>query len=150
MAEQPNLSKTEKKPIGGEMVIPIAALCFTVYYFITIIDTFSSNDPQEVCMITGILEISECFIIFFMISRPFILGNILSSILGSPEVDGGNGTVGPPGFSALYHLRFVIDPEEDLHAAPDAKIVQRKKVRPPHGEHEEHLGGPAADADDPR
>ena len=39
MAQQPEAVKAEKKSIGGELVIPIAALVFTLYYFYTIIDT---------------------------------------------------------------------------------------------------------------
>ena len=39
MAQQPEAVKAEKKSIGGELVIPIAALLFTFYYFYTIIDT---------------------------------------------------------------------------------------------------------------
>lgn len=38
MAEQRDASKAEKKPIGGELIIPVAALLFTFYYFFTIID----------------------------------------------------------------------------------------------------------------
>lgn len=38
MAQQPYAAKAEKKPIGGELVIPVAALLFTLYYFYTIID----------------------------------------------------------------------------------------------------------------
>ena len=38
MNEQPNSETREKKHVGGELVIPVAALLFTIYYFITIID----------------------------------------------------------------------------------------------------------------
>ena len=31
--------KTEKKHLGGDLVIPVAALAFTLYYFSTIIDS---------------------------------------------------------------------------------------------------------------
>ncbi len=31
--------KTEKKHLGGDLVIPLAALAFTLYYFSTIIDS---------------------------------------------------------------------------------------------------------------
>ena len=40
MTEQSAAEATpEKKSLGGEMVLPVAALVFTIYYFITIIDT---------------------------------------------------------------------------------------------------------------
>lgn len=35
MNDQP---KQDKKHLGGELVIPVAALLFTIYYFVTIID----------------------------------------------------------------------------------------------------------------
>lgn len=36
MAEETGSEPTEKKQIGGELVIPVAALIFTLYYFTTI------------------------------------------------------------------------------------------------------------------
>lgn len=38
MAERSRLTTSDKKSIGGELVIPIAAVLFTLYYFWTIID----------------------------------------------------------------------------------------------------------------
>ena len=38
MADQDPEGEREKRHIGGELVIPIAALLFTIYYFTTIID----------------------------------------------------------------------------------------------------------------
>ena len=38
MSEQTDTEKAEKKHMGGEMVIPVSAVLFTLYYFITIID----------------------------------------------------------------------------------------------------------------
>ena len=38
MNDQPDTEKPEKKSMGGELVIPIGALLFTIYYFWTIID----------------------------------------------------------------------------------------------------------------
>ncbi|MDA0241092.1 MAG: tripartite tricarboxylate transporter TctB family protein [Proteobacteria bacterium] len=38
MAEPPDAPKSEQKAIGGELIIPIAALVFAFYYFYTIID----------------------------------------------------------------------------------------------------------------
>lgn len=38
MADQPNPETREKKHVGGELVIPVAALLFTLYYFSTIVD----------------------------------------------------------------------------------------------------------------
>ncbi len=38
MNDTPDTEKQEKKHLGGEMVIPVAALLFTIYYFVTIID----------------------------------------------------------------------------------------------------------------
>lgn len=38
MNDQPGTEEQEKKHIGGELVIPVAALLFTLYYFWTIID----------------------------------------------------------------------------------------------------------------
>jgi len=38
MDEQAGQGRREKKAIGGELIIPVAALALTVYYFITIID----------------------------------------------------------------------------------------------------------------
>lgn len=38
MDEQSGRQKRERKAIGGELIIPLAALGFTVYYFITILD----------------------------------------------------------------------------------------------------------------
>ena len=37
MTEQRN-ERSEKRPLGGELIIPVAALAFTLYYFYTIID----------------------------------------------------------------------------------------------------------------
>jgi len=39
MAGNPSSEKPESKPIGGELLLPVAALLFTLYYFWTIIDT---------------------------------------------------------------------------------------------------------------
>jgi len=39
MADQPPSEDQESKPIGGELLLPAAALLFTLYYFWTIIDT---------------------------------------------------------------------------------------------------------------
>lgn len=39
MAENPSSEEPESKPIGGELVLPAAAILFTLYYFWTIIDT---------------------------------------------------------------------------------------------------------------
>lgn len=39
MDEQSGTGKPEKKAIGGDLVIPVAALFFTLYYFTTIIDS---------------------------------------------------------------------------------------------------------------
>ncbi len=38
MNNQPNSETRQKKHAGGELVIPVAALLFTIYYFVTIID----------------------------------------------------------------------------------------------------------------
>lgn len=38
MNDRPDTENPEKKPMGGELVIPIGALLFTLYYFWTIID----------------------------------------------------------------------------------------------------------------
>ncbi len=38
MNDQPKSETPEKKHVGGELVIPVAALLFTIYYFVTIID----------------------------------------------------------------------------------------------------------------
>ncbi len=38
MAEQSGGQKRERRAIGGELIIPVAALAFTVYYFTTIVD----------------------------------------------------------------------------------------------------------------
>ncbi len=38
MNDQPNPETLEKKHVGGELVIPVAALIFTIYYFSTITD----------------------------------------------------------------------------------------------------------------
>ena len=38
MNDETGSGKPEKKPIGGELVIPVAAFFFTLYYFWTIID----------------------------------------------------------------------------------------------------------------
>lgn len=38
MSDSPGSDQKYKKPIGGELVIPIAAFFFTLYYFWTIID----------------------------------------------------------------------------------------------------------------
>ncbi len=38
MDEESGQRSREKKAIGGDLIIPIAALAFTVYYFTTIID----------------------------------------------------------------------------------------------------------------
>ncbi len=38
MSDQPAANQSEKKSIGGDLVIPIAGLAFTIYYFVTIID----------------------------------------------------------------------------------------------------------------
>ncbi len=38
MAEQSGGQKHERRAIGGELIIPVAALAFTIYYFSTILD----------------------------------------------------------------------------------------------------------------
>ncbi len=38
MNDRPESESREKKHVGGELVIPVAALLFTIYYFVTIID----------------------------------------------------------------------------------------------------------------
>jgi hypothetical protein len=38
MADHDEAEKPERKSIGGELLLPIGALCFTLYYFYTIID----------------------------------------------------------------------------------------------------------------
>ncbi len=38
MNDRPDSGKQEKNHLGGELVIPVAALLFTIYYFVTIID----------------------------------------------------------------------------------------------------------------
>ncbi len=38
MNDQSESETREKKHVGGELVIPVAALLFTIYYFVTIID----------------------------------------------------------------------------------------------------------------
>jgi hypothetical protein len=38
MDDQAGSDGKQRKPIGGELVIPVMALCFTLYYFWTILD----------------------------------------------------------------------------------------------------------------
>ena len=38
MNDQPATEKKEKKHVGGELVIPVGAFLFTIYYFSTIVD----------------------------------------------------------------------------------------------------------------
>lgn len=38
MAEHPREAVAERKPVGGELIIPVIAFVFTLYYFWTIID----------------------------------------------------------------------------------------------------------------
>ena len=38
MAEDTGNKNLERKSIGSELIIPVAALLFTIYYFYTIID----------------------------------------------------------------------------------------------------------------
>ncbi len=38
MNDHPDREKQDRKHLGGELVIPVAALLFTIYYFVTIID----------------------------------------------------------------------------------------------------------------
>jgi hypothetical protein len=38
MEDQSDARKRERKAIGGELIIPVAALAFTIYYFVTILD----------------------------------------------------------------------------------------------------------------
>ena len=35
MNDQPKSETPEKKHVGGELVIPVSALLFTIYYFVT-------------------------------------------------------------------------------------------------------------------
>jgi len=39
MSDEPRSGKPDKRHIGGELVIPIAGIVFTIYYFTTIIDS---------------------------------------------------------------------------------------------------------------
>jgi len=58
MADEPNTGNPVKIPIGGELVIPIAAISFTIYYFSTIID--SPWTAQVSAFFVGSILIALC------------------------------------------------------------------------------------------
>src|SRR5690606_23167610 len=54
--------RSARKPIGGELVIPIAAVLFTLYYFSTIIDV--PFTAQASALFVGTALILLCIVLF--------------------------------------------------------------------------------------
>ena len=80
MADQNDGGKTEKKHLGGELVIPCLALAFTLYYFTTIIDVPWS--AQVSAFFVGSI-LTVCILIF-------ITRSILSVRRGEADLSLGN------------------------------------------------------------
>ena len=57
--------KPERKPIGGELLIPVAAALFTVYYFTTITDV--PFNAQASALFVGTILLFLCVVFFIRI-----------------------------------------------------------------------------------
>lgn len=57
--------KPERKPIGGELLIPVAAVLFTLYYFTTIVDV--PFTAQASALFVGSILLFLCFALFVRI-----------------------------------------------------------------------------------
>lgn len=71
MVEKKNSGAGEKKHIGAELVIPAAALAFTIYYFSTIID--SPWTAQVSAFFIGAILVA-LIVIFFVKSAAAVIG----------------------------------------------------------------------------
>lgn len=65
MSEKPSHDRRDKVPIGGDLVIPVAAVIFTLYYGWTIID--SPWTAQVGAVFVGVILIALCLILFTIV-----------------------------------------------------------------------------------
>lgn len=68
-----------------------------------------------------------------------------------PEVPTGDGSIGPPGFGEFQELIFLwplLQVVGLFDGALQAEVIDRPDIGAVEDEHEEHFGGPAADAVD--
>lgn len=62
MSDPPSHDRHEKTPLGGDLLIPVAAVVFTLYYFSTIID--SPWTAQVSAFFIGAVLITLCLVFF--------------------------------------------------------------------------------------
>lgn len=66
MSEQPSRERQGKKAIGSDLLIPVAAIIFALYYFSTIID--SPWTAQVSAFFIGTVLIALCLIFFVVVA----------------------------------------------------------------------------------
>lgn len=74
MSEEKNPGARQRKPVGGELVIPVLAFCFTLYYFWTIIDVPWS--AQVSAFFVGTILIVLLVIFFVKTAKQFRDGEV--------------------------------------------------------------------------
>ncbi|HZD89313.1 MAG TPA: tripartite tricarboxylate transporter TctB family protein [Pseudolabrys sp.] len=62
MADPTPARDPEPRPIGGQLIIPVAAIAFTLYYFTTILDTPWTAQVSAFCVGTVLLGLCVTFV----------------------------------------------------------------------------------------
>jgi hypothetical protein len=85
MAERPSERKAERKPVGGDLIIPVAAVAFTLYYFSTIIN--SPFEAQAAAFFIGSILLALVAVLMIKLGRELLSGDASLALgaLGEPQ-----------------------------------------------------------------
>ena len=72
MDQQPEPRPPARRPVGGDLIIPIAAVAFTLYYFASIID--SPFEAQVNAFFVGSILLALVAILMIKLGRDLIVG----------------------------------------------------------------------------
>jgi hypothetical protein len=73
MPQQPEPRPPARRAVGGDLIIPIAAVAFTLYYFLSIID--SPFEAQVNAFFVGSILLALVAILLIKLGRDLIVGN---------------------------------------------------------------------------
>lgn len=85
MAERPPGRNPEQKPVGGDLIIPVAAVVFTLYYASTIID--SPFEAQAAALFIGSILLALVAVLLIKVGRELLTGEASLALgpLGEPR-----------------------------------------------------------------
>ena len=84
MSEKSSHDRRDPAPIGGDLVIPVAAVVFTLYYGWTIID--SPWTAQVGAVFVGVILIALCLILFTIVGVRVRRGAATLRVIGTPPI----------------------------------------------------------------